>query len=131
MGAWGHRSFENDDALDWVFELGESSDFSVISAAFDALFAEQEDYLDAYYCTRALAAAEVVAALKGKPAGSLPDEVTAWLKGKTQPDDALTASAVKAVDAAVTDSELKELWEESEEFAVWQSDVQGLLERLN
>jgi hypothetical protein len=30
MGAWGHDSFDNDDAGDWVYELEESSDMSVI-----------------------------------------------------------------------------------------------------
>ncbi|KAA3645052.1 MAG: DUF4259 domain-containing protein [Chloroflexi bacterium] len=131
MGAWGYKSFENDDALDWVFELGEAEDFSILSATFDELFDEQEDdYLDAYYCARALAAGEVVAALKGKAAEELPDEVTAWLEDKAQPAEDLTASAIKAVGAVVAASELKELWEETDEFGVWQADVQGLLDRL-
>lgn len=30
MGAWGHGPFDNDDAGDWVWELEESEDFSVV-----------------------------------------------------------------------------------------------------
>ena len=131
MGAWGHTSFENDDALDWVFELGEAEGFSFLSDTFNALFENQEeDYLDVYYCARALAAAEVVAALKGNAAEGLPEEVANWLAGKTHSDADLTASAVKAVGAVLTASELKELWEETDEFGVWQVDVGGLLDRL-
>ena len=30
MGAWGHDNFENDDASDWLYELAESEDLSVV-----------------------------------------------------------------------------------------------------
>jgi len=131
MGAWGCKSFGNDDALDWVFELQKTSDFSSLSLAFTELLAAQGDYLDVSYCTRALAAAKVVAALKSMPAEALPEEVSQWLAGKPQPGKELTADAKKTVEAVLVASELKELWEESDELIEWQADMQGLLERLH
>jgi hypothetical protein len=41
MGAWGHSAFENDDALDWVAELEEVENTSILIAAFDAVLEAQ------------------------------------------------------------------------------------------
>jgi hypothetical protein len=129
MGAWGHRSFENDDALDWVIEL-ESSGQAAIDRALTAVTDEAEDYMDACDCTRALAAAEVVAALRGRPATDLPDAAQAWASGSPAPDDQLVAKAMDATNRILADSELKDLWEESDGYRAWQANVEGLQSRL-
>ena len=77
MGAWGCRTFENDDASDWLYELYESDDFSIVEAALKSV--TSGGYLEAPDCCNALAAAEVVAALNNKPASSLPKELISWL----------------------------------------------------
>ncbi|HXG08753.1 MAG TPA: DUF4259 domain-containing protein [Gemmataceae bacterium] len=129
MGAWGHGSFENDDALDWVGELEGAEDTEPISEAFDAVL-EAEDYLEAPEASRGIAAAEVVAALIGQPAAKLPGEVTSWLVGKKPPKPALVQKAQRVVKRILKNSELKELWAESEDSAKWQQEVEGLLHRL-
>jgi hypothetical protein len=48
-----------------------------------------------------------------------------------QPDPQLTAKAIKAVDAVLNDSELKELWEENEEdYPKWVAVVNDLKSRI-
>lgn len=138
MGAWGYGSFENDDALDWVYTLQESQGFSLIIQASDAILSSSGDYLDASDCANALAAAETVAALAGRPAKALPEEVIHWVEeqkaGLFQTrqlvDEQLISKAKRAVHAVLSDSELKELWEETDGFEDWEAVVADLLERL-
>jgi hypothetical protein len=138
MGAWGYGSFENDDALDWVYGLQKSKGLSLIIQAFDAIISSIGDYLDASDCANALAAAETVAALAGHPATALPEEVIHWVeeqeRGLSQTrqlvDEQLINKAKRAVHAVLSDSELKELWEETDGFEDWEAVVADLLERL-
>ncbi len=131
MGAWGHHSFENDDALDWLDELVESSDFTAIQDALNQITDPKPEYLEAPDCSIALAAAETVAALRGQPAPSLPEELTDWLQGKPQPDPNLIQKAHRAVQNVLTDSELKELWDEAPDSPnQWIQSLTNLQARL-
>lgn len=130
MGAWSHEPFGNDDAGDWIYELEESTDFSVIESALSAITAHAGDYLEAPECSTALAAAEIVAALAGRPIASLPDGAAAWISGRQRPSDSLIAQAKSAVAAVLESSELQELWEESDDYSQWQTITKDLLTRL-
>ncbi len=130
MVAWAHGSFDNEDALDWVSELECAEDTEPISEAFDTVL-EADDYLEVSEASMGIAAAEVVAALIGKPAVKLPDEVSSWLVGKKAPKPVLVKKARLVVKRILKDSELKELWAESEDLAKWQREVEGLLHRLS
>ena len=131
MGAWSHEPFGNDDAGDWVSELSESKDLSAIQSALDAVTDDAEDYLEAPECSAALAAAEVVAALLGKPTASLDEEAAAWVVGKPQPAPELVTKAKRAVTSVLKSSELQELWAESTDYAQWQAVTNDLLGRLS
>lgn len=131
MGAWSHEPFGNDVAGDWVYDLERSKDLSAIGSALSAVTDEADEYLEAPQCSAALAAAEVVAAMLGKPVESLPEEVTVWMKGKPRPDDALISKAKKAISAILQSSELQELWAESEHYPQWQAITKDLLTRLS
>lgn len=130
MGAWSHRSFDNDDALDWAGELVGTEGTELIAEALEAVL-EVDDYLEAPDASMGLAAAEVVAALLGKPAAELPEEVTSWVLNKKPPTAVLVKKAQRAVRRILKDSELKDLWAESEDSAKWQQEVEGLLQRLS
>jgi hypothetical protein len=130
MGAWSHEPFGNDDAGDWVWTLEEADDFSVIEKALAAVTDEREEYLEAPQCTEALAAAEIVAALLGKPTQSLPDDAAAWVKGKPLPPESLVSKASEAVASILASSEIDELWKESESYAQWQAVTNDLQDRL-
>jgi hypothetical protein len=131
MGAWGVDAFDNDDAMDWVVELEASRDFSVVESTLDAVAASGGQYLEAPQCCQVLAAAEVVAALAGKPAQTLPPEVTAWLKGKSNPSTDLAYKARHSIEPIVGDSELKDMWSESGEDQQWKASIADLQVRLS
>jgi len=122
-------TFENDDALDWVYLLEKTQDMSILEDTL-SLVLDSEEYLEASDCCTALAAAEVVAALNGSPSSYLPDEVTQWVTGKGEPEPALLSRAKRAIEAVLQASELKELWKETDEYEDWLEEVEGLLERL-
>lgn len=132
-GGWDAGSFDNDDALDWVWELSESDDLSVVRDALQDA-ADASGYLEAPTGCAAIAAAEVVAALKGNPRPQLPEEVADWVKAhKLTVDDELVAIARKAIANIKNSesSELAQLWSESEEGAEpWYADLGNLLQRL-
>jgi hypothetical protein len=128
MGAWGCGNWENDDAGDWVYKLEESTGTDVVKQTLSKITA-QADYLESPDCCEALAAAEVVAALKGAPGKDLPEEVQKWVsRNKFSPE--LLTLAVQAVTRIKSDSELKELWEESESTSDWLKAVNDLEARL-
>jgi hypothetical protein len=130
MGAWGIGSFENDDALDWVIELEEAKNFRILADAFDIVLDQKDNQPDAHDCTLAICAAEVTAGLLGYPADDLPDEVLEWLDGRPDPSEALVKMAHGSLSVILEDSELKLLWEETDEFEEWQEIVYDLQERL-
>jgi hypothetical protein len=130
MGAWGLESFENDDAMDWVAEL-EREGLPATGGAIQAVLELADDYLEAPVCSEGLAAAEVLAALRGCPAANLPGEVVEWVhRYPGDPGAELIRNAQIAVAAILRNSELRELWEESGEFGGWQKSVTDLQSRL-
>ncbi len=131
MSAWGFGSFENDDAADWVADLVEMNDETLIDEAFERAMEAKSGYIEAPEASCALAAAEVVAALRGKPASELPEEIRGWLEGKPTPSTERLQNARQAVAAVRKESELRDLWEEQEELEDWEPVVADLERRLS
>jgi len=132
MGAWGADSFENDDASDWLADFCDGPDPALILNALTTV-AEMDagDYLEAPDCSVGIAAAEVVAALKSAPNTLLPDdEKTCFSKLAIKADPSLIALALNAIERIKTNSELRELWDESEVPDDWYQAVTNLEERL-
>jgi hypothetical protein len=132
VGAWGCDSFGNDDAMDWVIDLEDADDLAPVRDAFAAAPPAGE-YLEAPIASVGLAAAEVVAALRGRPAAELPEEVTAWVAAHAAPpDSALLARAREMVARVAESSELRELWDEakSQDREAWLAGVADLGARL-
>lgn len=130
MGAWGIGHFDNDDAGDWVWELEEAKSLATVTSAFDEVDAST-DYLDAGIACIGLAAAETVAAILGKPAADLPESVAEVVTGlQATVDSTLVSRARAAVEKIGAESELRELWEDTDDFGTWQSKVADRLKRL-
>ena len=130
MGAWDIGSFDNDAALDWVYELEKATDFSILADAFETVIDQKGSSPDAADCSIALCAAEVVAGLLDTPASDLPDEVLEWVEDKPEPSATLIKIALKALNVILEDSELKELWLETDEYQDWFDNVTILIENL-
>jgi hypothetical protein len=89
------------------------------------------DYLEAPDCCIAIAAAEIVAAQQGAPNASLNDEAKTCLASlESKADGGLVSLALKALERIKTNSELKELWDESENPAEWYQAMGNLESRL-
>ena len=85
MGAWGTGSFGNDDAADWLYDLYESEgDVLLVQSLSTIATASPSSYLEAPVCCVALAAAEIVAAVEGRPSPDLPGEAGHWLERQTE-----------------------------------------------
>ena len=131
MGAWDIGSFANDDALDWLLDLQEEDDLALLEDAFATMIEQKGQLPDATDSAVAIAAGEVLAALLGSPLEDLPEEVEEWLPGKPNPENGLVLQAQEALKIVVGESELRELWEETEEFPAWREDVEALITRLS
>ena len=125
MGAWGVKTFENDDSSDWLYDLEESSDLSVIETALNEADSE---YIEAPEGCNILAASEVIAALQGKANVGFPENAAEWVsKNESLDSSHLNETAITALDKLLSDgSELKELWQESEDYSSWEKDVLGI-----
>lgn len=133
MGAWSHEAFGNDDALDWVHGLEEVDDLSLIEEALSAVTEAGDDYLEAPQACEALAALELIARLRGHAGEeSCPEVAEDWIAAtRLAPPEALLKQALAVLDRIVADdSELKELWEESDSADDWLASVAELRRRL-
>ena len=128
MGAWGHRSFENDDALDFIWSVEENG-VGAIEVALNAALISRDEYLEAPEACAAIAAAELVAAKRSGITDRLQDNDIKLLDSFEAPPK-LISDAKAAVGRVLQDSELRELWSETDEFNTWHDDVLVLLERL-
>jgi hypothetical protein len=150
MGTWGADSFQNDSALDWLSNLRESKDASLVRTTLSQVVEhhgtehsppsildrlrgrrQHTDWLTAGVAAKALAAAEIVAAWHGHPSATLPDGVMSWLQqcsSSFQSD--LVALARKATSIVKRNSELKDLWEEGD-ASRWKGVVENLERRLS
>ena len=134
MGTWSHESFGNDTANDWAYELEDATDFSVIEAALQVALDEGDEYLDADLAMEAIAAIEVIAKRLGKGTQSdvYTEKVDQWLETiSEQPSDDVLSLAKRVLERIVADdSELKELWLESDEYELWLGNIQQLKDAL-
>src|SRR5690554_758006 len=81
MGAWGIGNFENDDAVDWSYDIADSKGVKVLTAPLRNVVSEA-DYLEAPDCCQALASAEIIAKTLSQDTSDLPEEIQNWLKQK-------------------------------------------------
>jgi hypothetical protein len=131
MGAWGIGTFENDDALDWLGDyLDSPSNKKILTTLTIAMSASQ---IDAPQAAEALAAAEIVAAMSGRPAAAVPESLASHLRSAapTQPAWDLVILAKRVVERVKMESEARALWEEAGEIGDWERVLNDLAARLN
>jgi len=135
MGAWSHEPFGNDTANDWAYGLDDVKDFSLVASAIKSVLDNGDEYLDSDLATEAIAAAEVLAKAlgRGTQSDAYTEKVDVWLKKvSAKPSPKLLSDAGIALARILgEDSELNELWEESDEFTEWKSSVAALQSALS
>ena len=135
MGAWGHLNFENDTALDLVYEIEEKG-VDRIKNAIEAVNSREEDsFLDSDLCSEALAAIEYIAAAKDKGSEDFPEDAEEWLTPANKESllaiRNLIPKSKQAIDRIQHNSELKDLWEETEDFNEWTKALEDLATRIS
>jgi hypothetical protein len=134
MGAWGELAFDNDSANDWAYGLDEIDDLSLVESAFDELEEVGGEYLDQDIACNALAACEVLARLQGNPGykNAYTEKVDQWVAAhKLRPTSELLKRASAAIDRIIADnSELRDLWDETDDAEKWRTALADLRLRL-
>jgi hypothetical protein len=128
MGTWGHHAFDNDEAGDFGDALTKGG-VKTIETAFDLVLGN-EGYLEAPDCWNAVAAAETLCVIDGRPGPSIPTGVAKWASHQSKPSPQLIAKAKASLARILRDSELKELWEESPDVRVWDTSIADVTRRL-
>lgn len=134
MGTWSYQPFGNDVALDWVEDLIERKNLSLIQETLDNAIDEGADYLDAEIAEESLAAIEVLAKIKGKPTqtDAYTEEVDLWVSenfSKLKITTALSKKVIKVLKLVQSEnSELMSMWKEAgtEDFEKWNNNLNEL-----
>lgn len=131
MGAWGTRNFENDGSQDWIFDLIENKDGGLVADTL-ARIVNNIETLEISDCEEALAAAELVSALVGRPSEDFPEDPLDQLDVLNLIGTrALRNQAIAAVNKIVASSEMKNYWEAEGEGEAWAAVQAGLIKRLD
>ena len=128
MGCWGVGSFENDDAMDFLYEVEEQG----LEAIGNTISLHLEEGESSEVGESFIAAAEIVAAVSGHDSKDLPDEAASLIENFS-PDD-----VAQWVDPCLEglhillrpSSEMHALWAETESLKKWEKAVHDLIERL-
>ena len=134
MGAWNFTAFGNDDAADFSGALqGAKHPVALLKKTFAR--AAVQDYLEALDGSQIVAAASVVAADCNEDPQGLPEDVAAWVATRNGKLKSLAPIALTAIQRVTSeDSELCELWQDSEDFEQWLETVESIgrtLESVN
>lgn len=134
MGAWGAGSFDNDTACDWSYGLEDVDDLSLVRETLAEVLDGAGDYLDADVASEALGACEVIARLNGNwgPRNPHTEAVDHWVEAHPMPVPAdLVQTAIAVIDRVLSaDSELLDLWNESDSGDDWRKAVEELRQRV-
>ena len=127
MAAWGTKTFEEDTANDWIQELIDSEDareFLTESLSVDP------GYIEADQAALVLSASETLIALLDEPRIGVPGELVDWV-GDNECDDVsdLPEVALPALAQVLSnESELRDIWSDSEDFDEWLENVESMRE---
>jgi len=130
MGAWSVKPFGNDSALDWL------SGLDSLEAGKIHISNSVEQILDNYEgcstkAVEALAAISIITASISEPVKGTNKDAKAWIvqTGYT-PCLELIDKSINAIDVIASESELKDLWGETNSLKTWIKDIESLRSKL-
>lgn len=117
MGSWGTQPLENDGALDLQSEFTDTQDITVLDSALETVLAiSSNDYLDAIDAEMGVAAVYLI--LQNILSLNLDNQRTLLQK---------TAAVLGRV---IENSELQELWAETESYGDWLDSITSLMQQV-
>lgn len=91
----------------------------------------EDNYLDADVACIAIGAVEILAALQNRPGKEInEDELQEWILQHKGQGTNLLEKSHKALEKILAESELKELWEETEDYGTWVTTIKELQSRI-
>jgi len=131
-----YHNLGNATARDWCHRLETTADLSLITQTLDrVLSAGPGDKLDADAAREAIAAAEVVARLRGNPdiRDSFTERVDQWVSAHPlQPSRELVRKALAVLTRITKEpSDLLAFWNENDDYWGWPYEVEGLRKRIS
>jgi hypothetical protein len=131
MGTWSIKPFENDTALDWLQTLAESNDDTALKAPLEKILQKREK-TDADDCQEAIAAAAVIYAACHDPIRRLPEEAKRWVTNHGYiATETVIRSAISSLKIIMNNSELRDLWKDSDSFLKWEKETEKLMDGLS
>lgn len=133
MGAWGTGIYENDEALDFIEQLKESTD------AYDLMKdklqeASATDYMEVDVGNAVLVVVDIVCNVLNHSIAEIENEdLQDWLETNRSLDvHTLKDLALLALENILgEESELNELWQENEEeYPAWRGQIERLVRNL-
>jgi hypothetical protein len=127
---WGTRPFENEEAQSFATAIIAGGEMESVMRALDI---DADDYIDADVAQRALVAAEVLAAIRGKPSSEMPMQLRRWVMRQPRPTTVMLKKARRALKLVAAkkhadNSELRQLFEGR--LALWGETMRDLFRRL-
>lgn len=126
MGTWSIKPFGNDTALDWLNDLKISQNGQILIAnTIDSILENYDDSSDK--AEEAMAAISIISASTNEPVKGTNTEAKSWINyNGFVPDYSLIEKALAALEIITTNSELFDLWEESDSLKTWLNDAEKI-----
>lgn len=125
-----YQFVDNKHAQSLFERVRDADDIAPLQYEFDHVVADSSTRVGDDVAYRALAAAEVVAAMRGNMTDEdLPTEIAEWAAAR-EADDALVNDASRAVHLVLTGSKLGEQWRAEGRYDEFQQRVRNLQLRL-
>lgn len=130
MSIWGYYNFDNDTAADFAGSFRDHPTKTLLSETLTSAAAAQP--VAAEEARKALAAAEIVAAIQGKPSQDFPaDLILVIAKQNAEHGHELRQLAISAVQQVLQHSELPQMLTDQDDHRRWNKLQQELLHRLH
>lgn len=134
MGAWDVGALDNDDALDFLNEWQEGEDYDPVDELLSEVLEMDSSYLEADLSARAVAAGAVLSAVVNETIEELfgdDEDAMDWAFGLPQPKVGLLNKLVRSLKRILKEeSELREQWEETDDFDAWRASVREIIADL-
>ena len=129
MSTWKEGPFDNDMACDWLWELQESGDATFLFKTLQQ--ACESEILDSPECEQIVAAATLVNAACFEKLSNIPKEAKDWIRKRGfVPDRALIDVSISSLATVLRESELLNLYQESNREKPWRKATEKILVSL-
>lgn len=132
MGAFGYKTFQDDEMLDWLNNLIDNENpYEYINRS---LVIDDRDYIEYDNCAKILGAAEVLYSMKFGIRESENIELVKWLNRNKSVEmySKLYKKSVGLLKEIIgKKSELNELWSESSDYEKWKNYIIEMIEKLD